>query len=208
MGLGCWRLSCQQWPEASSSPCGRSRCGFSSALPQGLPASCHIPFLSPATYPVVPFAPLPHPRLPVLPRRTDPLRARLPGRLGIARFKTIPASNEPSFCLCPLKCLMNVFRARAKQGVSPCGCLPVRAVRRLRPAPWAEAAGGSFPALQQRPWAGAPRLAAEWRAFGLWEELGSSSVLVGCPTATQSVGAPIAALSPQVPLSPLLPWRG
>lgn len=89
-------------------------------------------------------------------RRTDPLRARLPGRLGKARFETIPASNEPSFCLCPLKCLMNVFRARAKQGVSPCGCLPVRAIRRLRPAPWAEAAEGSFLALQQRPWAGAP----------------------------------------------------
>ena len=50
-----------------------------------------------------------------------PLQARLASRFCMAHLETISASNECfSFCPCPLKRLMNVFRAQVKQGVCPC----------------------------------------------------------------------------------------
>lgn len=75
-----------------------------------------------------------------------PLQARLASRFCMAHLETISASNECfSFCPCPLKRLMNVFRAQVKQGgVSLCVChrRSFGAVRLSRPAHRGGGSGG------------------------------------------------------------------
>lgn len=111
-----------------------------------------------------------------------PFQARLSSSFCMAHLETISASNECfSLCPCPLKCLMNVFCARAKRGVCPCvSATAMRGAVRLlgrrqpgAPSRPTEARGLASTAEQTRgprgfgrnPGLGAPD---GWRMAGVW----------------------------------------
>lgn len=93
-------------------PCCPS--GFSGAQAQDLPAALCSPVGPPRSvlWGLSPNKPK---------ENRPPFQARLSSSFCMACLETISASNECfSLCSCPLKCLMNVFCARARQGVCPC----------------------------------------------------------------------------------------